>query len=664
MSSPPPSPLPPPSAIGRGGAAFTALTEAFVRTRTELEAARAQLRAVATLPDAGTWVWADAGVPVVYVSPELRAVLGIDPAREVVRPDDVFALVHPDDLPRVRAAIDGRLARGGVFTVEYRLRSPDGGERHARTFGEVSLHADRAPSVHGLTSLIDHERELRRERDVSALRLARVMRDGNVSTWTWDIAAGALAIDGPDGLRESGPTPDAAPDAEGGGPWAAFVHAGDAAALAAALTDLRSAPGTRLTFEGRFRLNGHYCHCLLRGRAEVGPAGGLTAAGTLVDIDDRRRAEARAEAAAERFGLVIASARTGMYEWPDARAEALHLDDSALRLLGYDRAAVTPTVSWFRGLIHADDRETAAGHLAEALRRGGRAAVTYRIRFADGEDRYVEASATVQADAAGPGGHRVVGALIDVHERTLAQLELERANARLGRFSHVVAHDLQAPLRHIDAFGALLEADHGSALDPDARGLIASVRRAGQRAHAMVAELLAYAQADGGALHLTPVDLNAVVASIREELWGGDGAHDVSWSVGALPTVSADATQARMLFENLLSNAVKFSARRPAPRVEVLREDPSPAEAAAGAEHALLVRDNGIGFAQADADKLFGAFYRSAAGTGQASGLGIGLSTVAAVAAAHGWRIRAEGAEGAGATFRILIGASRATGAA
>ena len=344
-----------------------------------------------------------------------------------------------------------------------------------------------------------------------------------------------------------------------------------------------------------------------------------------------------------------------MYEWPDARADALRLDDSALALLGYARAATGATMSWFRDLVHDDDRATVEAHLAAAIAQGGQSAATYRVRFATGDYRYVEASAYVQLDAAGPGGHRVVGALMDVHERVLAQQRLERANARLQRFSHVAAHDLQAPLRHIGAFGEALVEDHGAELPPQARGLLASMQRASRRAHAMVTELLAYAQVDGGALHYRRVDLAAVVTSVREELTGQAGAHQLAWAIGPLPTVEADATQARMLFENLLSNALKFSAGQPAPRVEVWREAPTPEEAATGARHVILVRDNGIGFAQADAPRLFEAFWRSAAAPGQAAGTGLGLSTVAAVVAAHGWGIRAEGAEGEGAVFRVVM---------
>ena len=502
--------------------AIEALAKEFARTRSELDATQAQLRCLASAPDAGTYVWPDTSVPAVIVSPPLRRVLGVDPGREAVHPELLFELMHVDDVPGVRATIDERLERGGSFAVDYRLRTRDGRQRRAHTYGEVVRHDDGTASVHGLTSIVDRgrevrlERELRFERDRSARRLTRVMRDGGVSAWDWNLHTGALEVTGVGVVFET----DRA--GESPGPWRRFVHEDDAAGLGDALEALRE-PGGSVTFEGRFRPGGDYGYSLLRGRDKRSATGAVVAAGTLVDVDERVRA-------------------------------------------------------------------------------------TQKLR---------------------------------------------RANERLERFSHAVAHDLKAPLRHIDAFASLLEADHGARLDADARALLDSVRRSGRRAFAMVEELLAYAQADGGALDYVSVDLNALVASIREEL-DGDGER-VTWVIDELPAVEADETQARMLFENLISNAVKFSAARPAPRVEVRHERPTAAEAAAGAREVVIVRDNGVGFAQADAAKLFEPFWRSGRTGAQAPGTGIGLSTVADVAAAHGWLIRSSGAAGAGAEFRVLI---------
>ena len=233
--------------------------------------------------------------------------------------------------------------------------------------------------------------------------------------------------------------------------------------------------------------------------------------------------------------------------------------------------------------------------------------------------------------------------------------DLERVNARLLRFSYAAAHDLQAPLRHIGAFAQLLEEEHGGRLDANGRELLGSVRRSGQRAHALVTELLAYAKADGDALDYREVDLNALVASIREELSGTAAEASVSWVVGELPVIYGDATRTRMLLENLVSNAVKFSAAVAQPRIAVYREAPSAQEALVGVEHVVVVRDNGIGFPQEDAARLFEMFWRGERVGERAAGTGIGLSTVAEVAAAHGWRIRVKGTEGEGAEFRVLM---------
>ena len=248
-----------------------------------------------------------------------------------------------------------------------------------------------------------------------------------------------------------------------------------------------------------------------------------------------------------------------------------------------------------------------------------------------------------------------VRARMELEEMRMKLEALERVNARLLRFSHAAAHDLQAPLRHISAFAEILEADHGPHLDDKARELVTSVRRSGQRAHALVAELLAQAKADGGAPDYAEVDLNALVASIREELSGTVAGETVAWEVDALPSVPADETLARMLLENLISNAVKFSAGEATPRIAVRREAPGAEDALLGVEHVIVVRDNGVGFAPEDATRLFEMFWRGGDGDERTAGMGIGLSTVAEIAAAHGWLVRVWGELGEGAEFRVLM---------
>ena len=512
--------LTPPAAL----LALDELARAFTRTRVELDATQAQLRLLASIPDAGTFSWPDTSVPAVVVSPPLRKVLALAPECEVVHPDLLYGLMHADDVERVRAHIDEYFARGGAYTVDYRLCTPDGRERRARTYGEVVHEEGGVVSVFGLTSVVEHERELRLERELRRERtradrhLLRVMRAGGVSTWDWNVSTGVLEV------ADLGTVFQAENRGELPGPWRRFVHADDADALAAALAALRE-PNRRVTFEGRFRLGDEDRRYLLRGCSKLSAADAVTAEGTLVDIEERARASQR----------------------------------------------------------------------------------------------------------------------------------LQRVNARLQRFGHAVAHDLQAPLRHIATFAGLLRADHGDRLDEDASALLDSIQRSGQRAQAMVADLLSYAARDGDGPDYAAVDLGALVASIREELASDPAAAAVTWIVDALPVVEADATQARVLFANLLSNAVKFSAGRSAPRVEVRYERPSAGEAAAGAAHVVTIRDNGVGFDEAEVAELFEPFRRGRNAASSAPGTGIGLSTVAEVARTHGWHIRTSGKAGEGASFRVLI---------
>jgi len=227
-----------------------------------------------------------------------------------------------------------------------------------------------------------------------------------------------------------------------------------------------------------------------------------------------------------------------------------------------------------------------------------------------------------------------------VRERTA---ELEAALRELESFSYSVSHDLRAPLRAIDGFAALLAEDEAARLSDKGRQMLAVIQRSTQRMGELIDALLKLARVSRTEIRRTPLDLGEIARSAAEELHGA--CPGAQLEVGELPAARGDAALVRQAIVNLIDNALKYSARVPAPRVEVGWSE---------RDGAYFVRDNGVGFDAAQAARLFVAFQRLHADT-EFAGSGIGLAIVERVVLRHGGRVWAQSAPGAGATFYFTL---------
>jgi signal transduction histidine kinase len=230
-----------------------------------------------------------------------------------------------------------------------------------------------------------------------------------------------------------------------------------------------------------------------------------------------------------------------------------------------------------------------------------------------------------------------------VRERTA---ELEAANAELETFSYSISHDLRAPLRAINGFSDMLVSDHGALLPAEARRLLERIVANAGRMDQLILDLLRFSRIGRQSLVRAPVDMAALVAEVVEEQRREDpGPAEVR--IGDLPPCSADPSLVRQVWVNLISNAIKYSRPVAQPVIEVgCTRD--------GGEDIYQVRDNGVGFDPAFADRLFGVFSRLHTDQ-QFAGTGVGLSIVRRIVQRHGGRIWAEAQVDQGATFRFTL---------
>ena len=232
---------------------------------------------------------------------------------------------------------------------------------------------------------------------------------------------------------------------------------------------------------------------------------------------------------------------------------------------------------------------------------------------------------------------------VRVEERTR---QLREANRELEDFTHTVSHDLRAPLRHVEGFTSLL-ARHlevrPGALDEKGRHYLNRITGASHAMGTLIEDLLAYSRLARHEMLSTSVDLDRLLASLRD----GFPSSPV-WELGVLGKVKGDPSQLHQAFHNLLANAVKFSTPKPDPRVWVRR-----AGVRAG-RSIFEVGDNGVGFDPAFAGKIFGVFQRLHPRE-DFEGTGIGLAIVARVIQHHGGEVWAESQQGEGARFFLTL---------
>jgi len=228
-----------------------------------------------------------------------------------------------------------------------------------------------------------------------------------------------------------------------------------------------------------------------------------------------------------------------------------------------------------------------------------------------------------------------------VEERTR---ELRNAVSELESFSYMVAHDLRAPLRSIDGFAMLLPEDAGAALAPAAQHDLDAIRRSAQHMGELIDGLLRFSQASRAELARGELPTRETIAAIVAEL---DPAGRAQVALGDLPALSGDPLLLRQVLVNLLANALKYSAGQAKPAISVSGQRQQ-------SKVIITVRDNGVGFESAYADKLFGIFQRLHT-VSQFEGLGVGLAIVRRIIERHGGQVWAESRPGQGASFSFSL---------
>lgn len=378
----------------------------------------------------------------------------------------------------------------------------------------------------------------------------------------------------------------------------------------------------------------------------------------IVDMTGQKRIEKALRQSEECFRATFDQAAVGIGHISTA-GRWLRVNRKYCELVGYtedELAAMT-----IMGITHPDDLEPGMIHFQHLLDGTlGNYSLETRFICKDGSIAWVNLTVSMVFDDNGTPGFAVCIAE-DITARKNAEIlikklncdltaraaELETANQELETFNYSVAHDLRQPLNVISSYCQVIKELTGDILDEQCRRYLHETYEGTLRMSRLIEALLNFSRMGRIEPCRNMVELRALAHEVVTLLKHAEPERHVDFRTSGTLVANGDASLLRVVMENLLGNAWKYTGMQEKPVIEfgVTEMDGKPV---------YFVRDNGVGFDNADAEKLFIPFQRLP-GAEEFRGFGIGLATVQRIIKRHGGRVWADGKPGHGATFWFTI---------
>ncbi|MDQ6813096.1 MAG: ATP-binding protein [Bacteroidota bacterium] len=233
--------------------------------------------------------------------------------------------------------------------------------------------------------------------------------------------------------------------------------------------------------------------------------------------------------------------------------------------------------------------------------------------------------------------------------------ELKKSNASLEEFAYAASHDLQEPLRKINYFSERLRKGIGQALSADETRMFERMENAASRMSQLITDLLTYSQISRNTHTPETCNLDYIIQQVLIDLETTITIKKAVITTGSLPAIKGDPLQLRQMFQNLLSNSLKYNKADVSPEILIECEEvEKETNGQLNIYYQITITDNGIGFEQENAEKIFKVFQRLH-GQSEFPGTGIGLAIVQKVVENHHGFIKAEGRPAIGSVFTILL---------
>ena len=339
--------------------------------------------------------------------------------------------------------------------------------------------------------------------------------------------------------------------------------------------------------------------------------------------------------------------------------------DNLYRLLGEEPQSFEATLDNFLKFVHPEDVDKLTEELNKMIEVEELPFVNYRIIQKNGSIKHLKAYA--KSFYSVNGQKRLLGNTSDITDEIESfieleehNLELERNNQELSAFNYAASHDLQEPLRKIQTFISRLEEKEADKFSDSGRQYLERIKSAASRMRLLIDDLLQFSRTNKPDKELVSADLNELFENAMQDAAVTILEKKAQITSDTLPKATVIAFQVQQLFLNLLSNSLKYTKKETVPIIKInyskvkAKDEPHLLKASKSHYHKITFSDNGIGFDQKYAEKIFDLFYRLH-NKQDYSGTGIGLSICKKIVENHKGKIFAKGEINVGAVFTVYL---------
>jgi signal transduction histidine kinase/CHASE3 domain sensor protein len=366
------------------------------------------------------------------------------------------------------------------------------------------------------------------------------------------------------------------------------------------------------------------------------------------------------------FKFINAEKIAGLSHWKyNLETKTYSLSDNFYSLIGIKPESTVPSLESIFPYLHPDDRQRVTEAYSDSFINKTPTSLIYRIYDKNGDMRYMK---SIGSFAENSKGQLVkIGINYDITDQHHSTQELEEKNrnlmainSELESFNNIVSHDLQEPLRKIQMFISRLDPADLEQMSEGGRLYFERIKQSAGRMQNLLVDLVNYSRAMKGEKAFETTNLNELLKEVVDEIQFNIQERNAEVFINELPTVNVIPLQIHQLFINLITNSLKFVREGVTPTIRVYNspissdEDFSWTDKPRSAHVKIVVEDNGIGFKQEFADKIFQLFRRLERND-QYVGTGIGLAICKKVAENHNGHITAQGRPGEGASFIIYL---------
>ncbi len=339
--------------------------------------------------------------------------------------------------------------------------------------------------------------------------------------------------------------------------------------------------------------------------------------------------------------------------------------DNFYRLLGVEPNSFDANPENVYKFMHPEDFEYAMKIHNESLVTHEPTSVIIRYILPNGDLRYITSVGSFMKNR--KGELIKVGVNYDLTDQYKKTIELEEnnrelkaINEELESFNNIVSHDLQEPLRKIQMFISRLEEKEEHMLSESGHDYFNKIRTAANRMQALMIDLVNYTRTLKGDKTFVKTNLTSLLEQIKDDLAVNIEEKNATINIGSLPVIKAIPFQIEQLFINLITNSFKYSKENTKPVVDIFAEKITEPEKYHDMEftekryHKIVVSDNGIGFKQEYAEKVFVLFQRLETDS-KYSGTGLGLAICKKIVENHNGFIAVKSRPNHGASFSIYF---------